>query len=339
MMGISPVFTLSILSLKNFRYPPSMKKSILNKKSSKQNIILFDLLITFTLTLITFVLAFIFDFSERFYQWTRVWEKYQADELFFPLLSLSLALIWFSWRRALESKSESNRNSELLAENRRLIQKLTATQEHERLYLSQELHDVFSQYLTVLRTQAEYIQTVAPAESYAIQNSIQKIVEHVEKLHSTTRVLLKTLKPTLLNFGVVMAIEDLVTEWKMTHESIMCHLEFEGLEPDLSEQELLVLYRTIQEGLSNIAQHANAKNVAVKLLFPPQDPQDKSILSLQLIDDGTVKFDSETVKFGLGLIGIRERVNALDGHFSITRLSAGTKLELTLPILQHETAE
>jgi signal transduction histidine kinase len=293
-----------------------------------------DLVIIIVLTLVALIVALFFDLSEQLYQWSRIWEKYQADELFFPLLMLLIGLIWFSWRRSLEAKSESLQNQELLAENRQLIQKITQTQEAERLYLSQELHDVFSQYLTALRTQADYLQTLLldTNTNELTQQAIKKIVTNVDKLHSTTRSLLKTLRPPLLEFGVVMAVEDLVTEWQHNHKNIQCSLDFHGLEPDLNDQELLTLYRTIQEGLSNIARHAKAQHVDINLYLPTETDSEKTI-TIQIIDDGIAFFSPETVKTGLGLIGIRERASALNGIFNIsTQEPSGTKLELCFPI-------
>ena len=293
-----------------------------------------DIVIIFILTLITFITALFFDLSEQLYQWSRIWEKYQADELFFPLVMLLIGLIWFSWRRALEAKSEALQNQELLAENRQLIQKITQTQEAERLYLSQELHDVFSQYLTALRTQADYLQTLLPNRhtNAPIQQAIEKIVTNVDMLHATMRSLLKMLRPPLLEFGVVMAVEDLVTEWQHNHKNLQCSLDFHGLEPDLNNQELLTLYRTIQEGLSNIAKHAKAHHVDITLYFP-NGMDSKKMVTLQIIDDGTEFFSPETETKGLGLIGIRERASALNGLFTISaQQPAGTKLELCFPI-------
>jgi len=80
-----------------------------------------DIIIIIAITLLTLVLALFFDLSETFYQWSRLWEKYQIDELLFPLLSFSICLIWFSWRRYGETKMKSISNMKLLSDNRLLI--------------------------------------------------------------------------------------------------------------------------------------------------------------------------------------------------------------------------
>ncbi|MBL1319546.1 MAG: hypothetical protein COA63_000605 [Methylophaga sp.] len=292
-----------------------------------------DIIVTITITVLTLLLALVFDLSERYYEWSRLWEQYQADELLFPLLSFSICLIWFSWRRYREAKAESVTNITLLSENRLLIHNMTENQEHERLFISQELHDVFAQYLTALRTHAELIQTVTPTENSQLVSATNNIIDNVDKLHGVTRSLLKTLRPPLLEFGVVMAIEDLVTQWQHTHKTIQCHLEFNGPEPELNEEELLTLYRTLQEGLSNVARHTQASHVGIELFFPTDLAPSPATLILQLINDGTDNVEQPFFKSGLGLIGIRERAAILNGHFTIGAYPPdGTKLELSFPI-------
>ncbi len=292
-----------------------------------------DTIIIITITLLSLLLALHFNLSEQFYQWTRLAEKYQADELLFPLLSLSLCLIWFSWRRYREAKTESHANTNLLSENRLLIQNMTENQEHERLFICQELHDVFAQHLTSLRTQAELIQAISLTENSLLIDTSQKIIDNVDTLHAVTRSLLKSLRPPLLEFGVALAIEDLVTQWQHAHKTIQCQLEFHGIEPDLTEEELLTLYRTVQEGLSNISRHTQANHVNIDLYFPPNQDQDSANLTLKIINDGAVNLDIHPVKNGLGLIGIRERASMLNGHFNITPYPPdSTKLQLDFPL-------
>lgn len=309
-----------------------------NKPNINHIKIVRDIVIMTIVVILTLVLALIFNLSEQYYEWTRLWENYQADEFLFPLLSFSVCLIWFSWRRYHEAKAESLTNISLLSENRLLIHDMTENQEHERLFISQELHDVFAQDLTALRTHAELIQTLTDIKNSQLADTIQKIIAHIDKLHNTTRSLLKTLRPPLLEFGVVMAVEDLVTQWQHTHKKTQCQLEFHGLEPNLNEEELLTLYRTIQEGLSNIARHTKASHVDIKLYFPSSQDLSPDMLTLHLINDGANNIKPQTFEKGLGLIGIRERSSILNGHFNISAYPpSGTKLELSFPIKKQDT--
>ncbi len=283
-------------------------------------------------SLLSWFLARHFNLTERFYNWSRVWEDYQADELFFPLLSLSIGLIWFSYRRYQHVKIKEFNNRILLSENRRLVKKTTETQDKERLFLAQELHDIFAQHLTALRTNAETIQASVSGEKTVVLNATTMITGNVDKLHQITRSLLKTLRPPPLEFGLVMAVEDLVTEWQQSHHSIDCQLNFHGEQMELCEESLLTLYRTIQEGLSNVSRHSQAKNVVINIYFPEQNTSEKPFLKLQIIDNG-VGLDQAIKQEGLGLVGLRERANSVNGKFSISAHSpSGSIIELILPI-------
>lgn len=298
--------------------------------------IILDAITVASITTFTWILARYFNLTERFYNWSRVWEDYQADELLFPLFSLSLGLIWFSYRRYQHLKVKEINNRLLLSENRRLIKKLTETQDKERLFLAQELHDIFAQHLTALRTNAETIQALIGCEKMAVLNSAKMITNNVGKLYSITRSLLKTLRPPPLEFGVVMAVEDLVTEWQHSHNSIHCQLNFHGEQTELCDERLLTLYRTIQEGLSNISRHSKANNVVINIYFPEPNNNDNCTLKLHLIDNG-VGLSPSIEQEGLGLVGLRERANSLNGKFSILANSpSGSILELILPINKAE---
>jgi len=294
--------------------------------------IILDIVTVITLTVFTWIIARYFNLTERFYFWSRAWEDYQVDEFLFPLFIFSIGLIWFSFRRYQHVKIKEFNNRLLLSENRRLVTRVTETQDKERLFLAQELHDIFAQYLTALRTNSETIQASVGGEKMAVLNAAKMISDNVEKLHHITRSLLKTLRPPPLEFGLVMAVEDLVTEWQHSHHSIDCQLNFHGEQMELCEESLLALYRTIQEGLSNISRHSNAKNVVINIYFPEQNNSEKSFLKLQIIDNG-VGFNRAIKEDGVGLVGLRERANSLNGQFNITDNSpSGSIMHLTLPI-------
>lgn len=303
---------------------------MIKESNSIYKCIILDTITVVSLTVCTWILARYFNFTERFYLWSRAWEDSQVDEFLFPLFSFSIGLIWFSFRRYQHVKTEDIKKRLLLSENRRLIKKITETQDKERLFLAQELHDIFAQHLTALRTNAETIQALIGSKKMAVSNSAKMITDNVEKLHRITRSLLKTLRPPLLEFGVVMAVEDLVTEWQHSHDSIHCQLNFHGEQSELCKESLLTLYRAIQEGLSNIFRHSNASNVSIDLHFPNDEHQ--SSIKLYIIDNG-IGFNHSRIKYGLGLIGIRERANSLNGQFSMAGNSpSGSILELILPI-------
>ena len=99
----------------------------------------------------------------------------------------------------------------------------------------------------------------------------------------------------------------------------------DGDESDYSQMSRMVLYRAVQEGLTNAHKHAAASRVSLWLQFKNKQAH------LRIVDNGT-GFDAEEQTRGMGLQGIRERVAKLGGSFAIdSRLSEGTVLDILIP--------
>ena len=95
----------------------------------------------------------------------------------------------------------------------------------------------------------------------------------------------------------------------------------------VDEKTALALYRTVQEGLTNIRKHANATSADIELDFTQPD-----WIRLLIRDDGEGAADTSG---GFGLTGIRERVHLLGGKLDIqTKPSHGFCLEVTLPLVE-----
>ena len=303
------------------------------KVTSLSKLIYRDIILVIIVTLITFLIARYLNLTEQFYAWSRHWEEYQADELLFPLFSLAISLIWFVSSRYQQIKLEDVSRQVLLSENRRLVQNLTKTQEQEKVALARELHDVFAQHLTALRTNTEIVQTLINSDDQTITRALDNIVSNTQHLHRITRSLLKTLRPPLLEFGIKVSVEELVTEWQHSHPVTLCELIFHGNEITLEDELILTIYRTIQEGLSNIARHAKANKVTIDLFFPDHNISEAPLLNLVITDNGA-GFSHHNTQEGLGLIGLRERANSLNGTFTIISNdeSSGSTLKLSLPL-------
>jgi two-component system, NarL family, sensor histidine kinase UhpB len=130
------------------------------------------------------------------------------------------------------------------------------------------------------------------------------------------------------DLGLVAAIERLIGDFNNRHP-MQVDVVFRGMDKRLPVSVEAVVYRIVQEALTNIARHARAKNASI-LLEHRAD-------SLRLIveDDG-VGFDPSLLKYGetnLGLQGIRERANLLNGKLMIESQSgSGTSLFVEIPI-------
>jgi signal transduction histidine kinase len=141
-------------------------------------------------------------------------------------------------------------------------------------------------------------------------------------------VVLNQLRPVSLEQkGLVRALADMLQEWSL-HSNVNTQLfsDGQGFLPPALEQ---CLYRIAQEGLHNVAKHAQAKSVRLELQFRAAS------VSLRLSDDGR-GFDMQQKQFkhSLGLRSMRERAAALGGNFSLESDPNGTTLRVELPLEQ-----
>lgn len=261
-------------------------------------------------TLLVAVLCVRFELGERFFAVTRQWEHFQVDELPAVLLALVLALAWFAGRRYAQL-------DRLLLENRRLAQDHLRAQDAERKSLARELHDELGQYLNAIKTDAVSIQDRA-ADSPPVLRAASAIVGHADHVHGVVRDLIRKLRPVGLDeLGLQAALEHSLDHWQQRLPAVRFAASFEGDLDDLGEQIALALYRLVQEGLTNLSTHARARSVRIRLARTRLPPDSDESIVFEMTDDGCGA-DLSGKQSGLGLIGMRERVEMLGGRLRIT---------------------
>jgi len=201
-------------------------------------------------------------------------------------------------------------------ENRLLTQKSLAIQEDERRILAQELHDEFGQSITAIKAVLASIEQTKHQDSEALKNSARIIGTFSDRMYEVARRMMRQLRPAILDeFGLISALQDMIDDWNSRHEDVFCRFEFNGKFDELGEEVNISIYRVIQESLTNIIKHAQATDVTVCLQRVKNDPAYTFGVKLLIKDNGT-GFD-ETNHRGLGLLGMRERVEALKGSFAM----------------------
>jgi two-component system sensor histidine kinase UhpB len=201
-------------------------------------------------------------------------------------------------------------------ENRLLTQKSLAIQEDERRILAQELHDEFGQSITAIKAVLASIEQTKHQDSEALKNSARIIGTFSDRMYEVARRMMRQLRPAILDeFGLISALQDMIDDWNSRHEDVFCYFEFNGKFDELGEEVNISIYRVIQESLTNIIKHAQATDVTVCLQRVKNDPAYTFGVKL-LIKDNGIGFD-ETNHRGLGLLGMRERVEALKGSFAM----------------------
>jgi two-component system sensor histidine kinase TtrS len=246
-------------------------------------------------------------------------------------------------KEIVERKRAEEESRDLLGENRVLIQRSLAIQEGERRHLARELHDELGQCITAIQADAKIISERAPACDSHIATSataIERVASHIyEVVHS----MMQRLRPGMLDdLGLVDTLKEEVEAWRGRQPDTVYELAVDGELSDLGEEINITLYRIVQECLTNIAKYARAHHVMIGLAVAdtmPDAANDGQGHGVRLViqDDG-VGMDTAKRGTGLGLIGMRERVEGLNGRLSLrSQLGEGVEITVYLPLTPAES--
>jgi two-component system, NarL family, sensor histidine kinase UhpB len=298
-----------------------------------------DTIVVALATAIMAALCVQFDFSEALRRWTAPWERFQLDELPAVLVVLSAGLAWFAARRYGEAGRELQRRQlaeaqleAALSNNRRLAQQYVRLQEAERKSMARELHDELGQYLNVIKVDAVGIRDGRLSGAEILHERAEAIVANCNHIHTALTALIRQLRPVGLDeLGLGAALEHCVDTWRPRLPDVQLDLQLVGDLGDLGEAVTLTVYRVVQEGLNNVAKHASAGHVTMRLERAP------NLITIAIADDG-IGTDTRAPTPGLGLIGMRERVAALSGTLEV-RSAPGEGFELKAEIPAHLPGE
>jgi len=290
-----------------------------------------DLVIVVVATGLFAIFSVQLELGESISAWTRARERYQLDELPGVLLVLALGLAWFAWRRAGDLRQELHRRLAIeaqltaaLSENRRLERANMRIQEEERRNLARELHDELGQYLNAIKVDAICLRDSDAANTVLVQRSAHSIAGIVDRVQATVRDIVRRLRPAGLDeLGLEAAIEDCVDGWRQRLPSVQFEYDCKAPQSDWGEAVNMTVYRVVQEGLTNAARHARARRVAIRLEQLAVHSDEAGILRVDICDDGVGAAFPEAPTAGLGLAGMRERVESLGGVFEASNASTG----------------
>lgn len=291
-----------------------------------------DLLLVLILVLVFAGVATLTELQEQVALFSQNYEALQLDELPLTLLVLSLGLWWFAWRRTQEAHAQLQERSrselkvqELLQHKSDLLQRLYTAKEDERLALARELHDEMGQTSTAIRTEVAVLQRIGRLHPEA-NESVKRIAESAQHLSQMTRQMLHRLRPPALDsMGLEQALMSLCDNWQQNAQTL-CEFKVPTLPEGLNDYACVTVYRIVQEALTNVTRHANAKHVRVELTLDSQG------LNLNIEDDGQGMADTQAVHQGFGLLGMQERVASVAGRMSISsKLGQGVRLAIQIP--------
>ncbi|AXK71515.1 sensor histidine kinase [Lysobacter sp. TY2-98] len=209
-------------------------------------------------------------------------------------------------------------------EFRRLGRSVLRVQEDERRRLARELHDGVGQNLTALKHRLAQLRDAADVDP-TLRDALDAAVALCADTLEDTRELSRLLRPTILDdLGLEPALRWLGRSVGQA-AGISIAVEVEPLPPLDGERETL-LFRVAQEALNNIAKHAQARSVLMRVV------ERDGRLQLQIVDDG-VGFDPSLRAAGSGLSGMRERLRLFAGTLEVHSAPGdGTRLRAVVPL-------
>lgn len=221
-------------------------------------------------------------------------------------------------------------------ENRYLTQRSLAIQEDERRKLAYELHDELGQSITAIKAVATSIEQQSSRGDELTRESAETIINLSSRMYDVAKNMMQQLRPPALDeLGLRTALQDMIDDWNARHQDIFCYFSFSGDVDGLGEQVDINIYRIVQESLTNIIKHAGATTVKINLQEITDGGQidnDSKLVELDIEDNG-MGFQATDVQKGLGLMGMRERAQALNGSFNIeTEPGKGTRIRVTIPL-------
>jgi signal transduction histidine kinase len=224
-----------------------------------------------------------------------------------------------------------------LAQRNELTRRLIALQDDERRHLARELHDEFGQSLAAIRALAASVRQSAAQDHPELLGECDSIARTAGSMMETLRGALFRLRPPdIEELGLAASLEGLVSGWNgrsrgQPRFEIRLDGSFDGLPPSIGAN----LYRIAQEALTNAAKHAGATRVLLELAIrdAPAGGGGEAAREIELgvADDG--RAGDHAVKSGMGLLGIRERVESLGGRMSFEAgPGGGSVLRAVIPV-------
>jgi signal transduction histidine kinase len=194
--------------------------------------------------------------------------------------------------------------------------------ESERRRWARELHDETLQGLAALGV---LLSTGLRAGGSALEQAVRQATDQVSDEIANLRALITELRPAALDdLGLVAALDGLARrarEIEGLETSLDVVVDEDALDPELKT----AVYRLAQEALTNVAKHARAQTVEIRVV------QDDGGVQVRVADDGT-GFDPDAPTEGFGVVGMRERAALLNGRLDVTTSEQGTVVDARFPL-------
>jgi hypothetical protein len=221
-----------------------------------------------------------------------------------------------------------------LEHNRRFTQIIQARLEEERRSIARELHDELGQCVTAIRTIGTAIANRTERDSPDTHGNAKTIVSVAAHIYDVVHGIIKQLRPSALDhLGLGETLRGTVASWRERHPEVDCELRLVGELDGLDEPVNITIYRVVQECLTNVVRHARATRAEVIVSRERVDDSADAVV-ISVSDNGkglSQAEESEASRFGL--MGMRERVQALGGRLDISsEPGAGMRVRAMIPL-------
>lgn len=204
--------------------------------------------------------------------------------------------------------------------------------ERERYQLARELHDELGSLLTAIKMDIawviKYLKEIAPQ----VTEKLKKTNQYVDRGINFKREIVQNLHPSMIkSFGLIASLQNLIEEARVRNQ-----WQMDVIMPEhalkMNETVSLIVYRLVQESLTNCSKYAKAQRVSVHLMH------DEKTIKLEVSDDG-LGFDVEALStLTNGLNGMRNRAESIGGHYEMTSApNQGVSIRVLLPYLTDDT--
>ena len=230
------------------------------------------------------------------------------------------------------ARRQAQEATQALAENRELTQIIQARIELERGAIARELHDELGQQVTAIKSVGLAIARRAAGQDASIERSARLVMECADQIYDGVHRLISKLRPLALDrFGLRDALQDLVDDWRVRHPGIVLSLMMTGQLDGLDDALSTAVYRIVQEGVNNALRHARASRIDVTV------HASAGCLQLEIADNGEGRLEQFQTPGRYGVLGMRERAQALGGSFDLDQIEpAGVRIRVSLPITRQQ---
>lgn len=243
-------------------------------------------------------------------------------------LMLCLSVLGYLFYRKKQVEQKAALDAEIAQQKEVRTKAVIEAEESERRRIAQDLHDGVGQLLSAAKLNLSSLEarlSLAPGEQQdALKTALNLVDDSVKEVREVSHNMMPN---TLIKLGLASAVREFTGKLGSI-PSLKIDLEIVGLDNRLDPQVETVLYRVIQEVVSNILKHAQANRISMQLIRHDDEVS-------MMIEDNGIGFDASRIQQfeGIGLKGILSRVEFLGGHVHFDSAAGrGTTVIVDVPV-------